>query len=201
MTQGSWSYLNPVFWKTLGWGLSISILAKFTINLWIPPWPDNPQISLLSDRMFPFPPKLIALTHAEHRFDGWPDYTDGVFGTIAANLGGWIEKYVQYDNTELWVWTAIIVMWFLLLSLHTVRRNPGDMLFSHIGLGLMVAALFSNQGEVAIFGHATDFIFVRFREDSSRYIVTNLADLMVLLGLLCLLVISPIYERLKRRHR
>ena len=74
------------------------------------------------------------------------------------------------------------------------------MLFGHIGLGLMVAALLSNQGEVALFGHSTDFIFFRFSESSRHIAVFNLADAMGLAGIILSVGGVPVVQHVEAQE-
>ena len=120
-------FTAPIFWKTFWWGLSISVLAKFLVNIFIPP-PSNPRSSPISDTIFPNPPGRFAITHAEHWHDGWPDYSDGIFGAIATKLAGLLEKFVQYDNMELWIWLALLGIWLFLVSVGTIGKNRESML-------------------------------------------------------------------------
>jgi hypothetical protein len=96
-------FFSGLFWKTLTWGLGISLVTKFLVNVLIEPIPPNPRFSSLEGQIFPFPPGRFAITHVEHWHDGWPDYTEGLFGKIALTLGSFIEKFVEYDNVELLV--------------------------------------------------------------------------------------------------
>ena len=194
--KSSWAFLNPTFWASVCGSLAISALAKFLVNLLIPPSdPNSAEISWV----FPSPPGRFAITHAEHWHDGWPDYTDGIMGAAATKLAALLEKFVQYDNTELWIWSSIWVILILWFSSDTFGKNKDTMLFDYIGLGLLIAGGVSNEGEIALFGHATDFIFFRLRESSQIIYVLNLADVMITLGIVLGFLVSPVYRWWKRQ--
>ncbi len=56
-----------------------------------------------------------------------------------------------------------------------------------MGAGLFLAGVISNQGEELLFGHATNFLLVRFIGFGSLTAVLNFADLMLFFGGLLLL--------------
>jgi len=194
--KSSWAFLNPTFWASVCGSLAISALAKFLVNLLIPPYdPRSAEISWV----FPSPPGRFAITHAEHWHDGWPDYTEGIIGAAATKLAVLLEKFVEHDNTELWIWLAgwiILIFW---LSLWTSGENREAMLFGYIGLGLLIAGGVSNEVEIALFGHSTDFIFFRLRESSQSFHILNLADVMLALGMALGFLVFPVYSRWKRQ--
>ncbi len=57
----------------------------------------------------------------------------------------------------------------------------------HMGAGLFLAGVISNQGEELLFGHATNFLLVRLIGFGSLTAVLNFADLMLFFGGLLLL--------------
>ena len=65
---------------------------------------------------------------------------------------------------------------------------------AHLGAGLYIAGAVSNRGEIWLFGHATDFLFVLFA-------IFNLADVLICSGLLMMLLWSPLYKLLERKKR
>jgi len=44
------------------------------------------------------PSGKFAITHAENRYDGWPDYCDGLFGTISCNISDLFGNVVAADK-------------------------------------------------------------------------------------------------------
>ena len=91
-------------------------------------------------------------------------------------------------------------MAYLFLSLTTRAIHHR---IAYMGTGLFIAGVISNRGEVAIFGHATDFLFVRLVGFGGLAAVVNFADLMIFSGLVLLLLWSPLYRLLiyKRQQR
>jgi hypothetical protein len=199
----SWAFINPLFWITFGWSLSISVLAKIIVNLFMPPvtpaTPGTLRFSELSGMTYPFPPGKLALTHAEHWYSSWPGQTEGILGTIAAELVAWLKNWIQFPNLETWIFITFWALIFFLFSSATIGKKIDRMLFNYLGLGLFLAAFISNQGEIALFSHATDFIFFRFSEASHWFMVCNFADVMAILALVLLIVVSPLYGKRKGR--
>ena len=74
-------------------------------------------------------------------------------------------------------WALVIALLFLSLTNRTI----------HMGVGLFLAGAISNQGEELLFGHATDFLFVRLIGFGGLTVVLNFADLMLFFGVLLLL--------------
>lgn len=73
-------------------------------------------------------------------------------------------------------WALVIAILFLSLTNRTI----------HMGVGLFLAGVISNQGEELLFGHATDFLFVRLIGFGGLTVI-NFADLMLFFGVLLLL--------------
>ena len=60
---------------------------------------------------------------------------------------------------------------------------------THVGLGMIWATAISNEGEIALFGHARDFLLIR------PIGIANLAGGIVLVGLILVLLTST-YQKL-----
>ena len=153
------------FWKTLVWGLAISLGAKSLVNLVIEPIiPSSLPISSMEGQIFPFPPGILAITHFQH-------WTGGGFGSLFV-IG----------------WALVIAFLFLSLTNRAL----------HIGVGLFLAGVISNRGEELLFGHATDFLFVRLVGFGNLTAVLNFADLMLFFG--GLLLLGALIHRLLTRR-
>ncbi len=74
-------------------------------------------------------------------------------------------------------WGLLIALLFLSLTNRAI----------HIGVGLFLAGVISNQGEELLFGHVTDFLWVRLIGLGGLTAVANFADLMIFSGVLLLL--------------
>ena len=157
----SWVFFSGLFWKTLMLGLGISIVAKFVVNVVIDPISQGPRLSSLKGQIFPFPPGRFAITHAEHWHQGWPDYTDGFIGKISATLGSFIERFVEYDNVELIVYVSIFALIVIYASGKSFNWSKEELKLVYVGMGLIISGGISNQAEIALFNHVTDFIFLR----------------------------------------
>ena len=96
----SFVLFSGLFYKTLFVSLLISAAAKTVVNFRIDPI--GPNVSLPSGR--------FAITHAENRHDGWPDYCDGLFGTISCNTSDLIGNVVAADNLEMIVFIALVAL-------------------------------------------------------------------------------------------
>ena len=66
-------------------------------------------------------------------------------------------------------------------------------------MGLFLAGVISNQGEELLFGHATDFLWVRLIGLGGLTAVVNFADLMIFSGVLLLL--GALMHRLLKKKR
>ena len=104
------------------------------------------------------PARNFAIAHLEHWHDGWPDYSDGLIGTLSLKIGGLLEKFVSYDEVEVLIFVGFLVAIVVAISLNTIGNKSGVRLI-YVGIGLAVAGGFSNQVEVLVFGHVTDFLF------------------------------------------
>lgn len=167
-----------MFWKVLRWGLIADWGSKMLINLLVEPiqLPRGPLSSLLG-KVYPYPPGHFSIAHFEHWHEHWYDL-DGV-AKIAYNL---IEKITPFEVPMVWFFLAVLLAVPLLISLSSIgRQNPQVRL--SIGLGFYFAAGIGNKGEVWLFGHATDWIWIKF---SSFSAFTNFADLMLLVALVTL---------------
>ena len=181
----SFVFFNGLFYKVLFFALLLSVAAKAVINLRIDPI--NPKVALPSGR--------FAITHAEHRHDGWPDYCDGLFGTITCNISDLIGNVVAVDNLEKVVFFALVAAVIVPVSFSTFGQDPSGLMPKYVGMGLIFAGGISNQGEIALLNHATDFLYIRIDILSyHRFFIANLADAMILIGFL-LVVVTPAYQK------
>ena len=114
------------------------MVSKSLINLAIEPIPFNVSVGTLEGQIFPFPPGRLAITHSQH-------WAEAGFGSLL--VIGWG-----------------VMMSFLFLSL---TRRALHHRIPYIGTGLFLAGAISNRGEVALFGHATDFLFIRLLDPVS----------------------------------
>ena len=81
-----------------------------------------------------------------------------------------------------WFFLAVVLAVPLLISLSSIGSEHPQVRLA-MGLGFWFAALIGNKGEVGLFGHATDWIWIKF---SSFSVFTNIADLWLLVALLTL---------------
>ena len=182
----SFIFFNVLFYKVLFFSLLLSVVLKAIINFSIDPI--TPATRLPSGR--------FAITHAEHRYEGWPDDCDGLFGTISCNINGFIEPVVTIDNLEKFVFFALIAFVVVPVSFSTFGQNPSGLVPKYVGMGLIFAGGISNEGEVALFSHATDFLYVRFSIFSyHQFIISNLADVMIAVGFI-LVFVTPTYQKI-----
>ena len=75
------------------------------------------------------------------------------------------------------------------VSISTFGKSRSGMVPAHVGLGMIWATAISNEGEIALFGHATDFLLIR------TIGIANLAGGIVLVGLILVLLTST-YQKL-----
>ena len=81
------------------------------------------------------------------------------------------------------------------VSVSTFGQNPSGLIPKYVGMGSIFAGSISNEGEIALFGHATDFLYVRFSTFSyHRFFIANLADAMILIGFI-LVIVTPAYQK------
>ena len=184
---------NPVFWNTFFSALAFSVIAKFLVGKLIPA-PSAPGFKAwrATGIWYPDPFGWFALTHIEHWHDSWPDYTEGLIGWAALNIGGLIEKFVDYQNAEPFVYFGFLFMLLLMMFGPTFKSTRDRCLFYYIAAGLLLATFVSNQGEVALFGHATDFLV--FRLPGARVVIANFADVMAVVSLPLLFFVAPRYK-------
>jgi lipoprotein signal peptidase len=63
-------------------------------------------------------------------------------------------------------------------------------------MGLIFAGGISNEGEIALLNHATDFLYVKFSIFAyHRFFIANLADAMIAIGFI-LVVVTPTYQKI-----
>ena len=98
----------------------MSVAAKSLINLVIEPIVPGTPLSALRDQFYPYPPGRFAITHYEHRHDGWPDDSDGAYGEISSCLDGFIARFVAFDSVK----SPCSSVWrFLSLDMFLFRRS------------------------------------------------------------------------------
>jgi hypothetical protein len=181
----SFVFFNGLFYKVLFFALFISVAAKTIINFRIDPI--NSTVSLPSGR--------FAITHAEHRQEVWPDYCDGLFGGISCKISDFIEPVVGIDNLETIVFIALVALVVVPVSLFTIGQDRSGLIPKYVGMGLIFAGGISNEGEIALLNHATDFLYFRVDIFSyHRFFIANLADTMILVGFL-LVIVTPTYQK------
>ena len=182
----SFLFFNPLFYKVLFFGLFVSVAAKALVNSRIDPI--DPNVTLPSGR--------FAITHAEHRYEGWPDYCDGLFGAITCNTSDFIEPLITIDNLEKFVFFALVALVVVPVSFSTIGQNPSGLVPKYIGMGMIFAGGISNEGEIALLNHATDFLYVKFSIFSyHRFFIANLADAMIAIGFI-LVIVTPTYQKI-----
>ena len=159
------------FWAVLLGGLALSLASKSFINLAIEPQSFDVSVGTLEGQIFPFPPGRLAITHSQH----WAE----------AGLGSLLGIG----------WTLLMAFLFLSLTRRALHHR-----IAYVGTGLFLAGAISNRGEVALFGHATDFLFIRPLGSSELGVIVNFADMMIAAGLVLLLLWSPIYGLLQRNR-
>jgi len=162
------------------------VVVKAVVNYRIDPI--DPTTSLPSGK--------FSITHAEHRHDGWPDYCDGLFGTISCNISDFIGNVVAVDNLEKFIFFALVAVVVVPVSLSTFGQNRSGLMPKYVGMGLIFAGGISNEGEIALLNHATDFLYFRVDVLSyHRFFIANLADAMIAIGFLLVLV-TPAYQKI-----
>ena len=164
---------SRLFWAVLLGALALSVASKSFINLAIEPIYLDVSLGIPEGQVFPYPPGKLGITHSEHWASGGPA---GLFA-----IG----------------WAIIVVFLFLAMTRRVLHHRT-----AYVGVGIFLAGVISNRGEVALFGHATDFLLIW--PDKSRTIaaVFNFADLMVVAGLALCLLWSPFYRMLEiSRHQ
>ncbi len=156
---------SGLFWAVLLGALALSVGSKSFINLAIEPISFNVSIRSLEGQIYPFPTDRLAITHSEHWARSGP-----------ANLfpiG----------------WAIVLVFLFLAMTRRVLHHR-----IAYVGVGLFLAGVISNRGEVALFGHATDFLLIWPTESRELGAIVNFADFMVVAGLALFLLCSPMYR-------
>jgi len=185
----SFVFFNGLFYKVLIGSLAVLVAAKSLITFVFEPVVPGTPLSALRDQFYPYPTGRFAITHYEHWHDGWPDYSDGVYGEIFSRLGGFIERFVAFDSVGIIVFFGLAIPSVGYVSISTFGKSRSGMVPTHVGLGMIWATAISNEGEIALFGHATDFLLIR------PIGIANLADGMVLAGFILVLLAST-YQKL-----
>ncbi len=163
---------SRLFWAVLLGALALSVASKSFINLAIEPIYLDVWVDNLKGQIFPYPPGILAITHSQH-FE-----RSGPAGLFAIG------------------WAIIMVFLFLAMT-----RRVLHLRIAYVGVGLFLAGVISNRGEVALFGHATDFLLIWPVESRQIGAIVNFADLMVVAGLALFLICSPIYELFEKSRR
>lgn len=180
----SFIFFNILFYKALFYALLFSVVVKTIVNVAIEPL----------GQKGPFPTGKFEITHFEHQ-GTFPDYSDGMVGKLSSGLGGFIEKFVSYDDVEMIIFLGFYAVLLLWVSLSTIGHKRSGMIPKYVGLALVIAAAISNKGELAIFGHATDFLFIRVSAFSDNgFVIANFADVMLVVGMV-LIFVTPTYEK------
>ena len=112
----------------------MSVAAKSLINLVIEPIVPGTPLSALRDQFYPYPPGRFAITLYEHRHDGWPDYSDGVYGEISSCLGGFIAWSVAFDSVEIIVFFGLAILIVGYVSISTFGKSRSGMLPTHVAV-------------------------------------------------------------------
>lgn len=190
----SFVFFNGLFYKVLIVSLALSVISKSIINLAIEPVDVDGSLADMEGQFYPYPPGRLAITHYENWHEGWPDYSDGIFGTVSSSIEWIIERFVEFDNLELVVFIGLVALIVGAVTLSTIGKSRPGLSPEYVGLGLIFAAAISNQGEVALFGHATDFLLIRYSSSSDIGGVANFADVMLVIGFV-LILLTATYQR------
>ena len=160
---------SGLFWAVFLGALALSVGIKSFINLAIDPIYFDVSVRTLEGQIFPFPPGRLAITHSEHLAKS------GLANLIAIG------------------WAIMLVFLFLAMTRRVLHHR-----IAYVGVGLFLAGSISNRGEIAISGHATDFLLIWPTESRELGAIVNFADIMVVVGLALFLLGSPIYRWLRR---
>lgn len=163
---------SGLFWAVLLGALSLSVGSKSLINLAIEPIYLDAWGRSFEGQIFPYPPGRLAITHSEH----WAN--SGLANLFAIG------------------WAIVVVFLFLAMTRRVLHQRT-----AYAGVGLFLAGVISNKGEVALFGHATDFLLIWPAGSRQLGAIVNFADLMVVAGLALFLLWSPIYRLIERVRR
>ncbi len=159
---------SGLFWAVLLGALALSVGTKSFINLAIEPIPFDVSVRDLEGQFYPYPPGRLAITHSQH----WAS-------------GGLANLYAIG-------WAIFVVFLFLAMTRRVLHHG-----IAYVGVALFLAGVISNRGEVAFFGHATDFLLIWPTESRVLGAIVNFADFMVVAGLAMFLLWSPIYRLLE----
>ena len=121
--------------------LAVSLAAKSLITLVIEPNVTGTPLSALRAQFYPYPPGRFAITHYEHRHEGWLDYSDGVYGEISSCLGGFIARSVAFDSVEIIVFFVLASLIVGYVSISTFGKSRSRMIPTYVGPGMILAAL------------------------------------------------------------
>ena len=128
--------------------LVVSVAAKSLINRVIEPVVPGTPLSALRDQFYSYPPGRFAITHYEHRHDGWPDYSDGVYGEISSCLGGFIARFVAFDSVEIIVFFELAILIVEYVSILTFGKSRSGMVLTYVGPGTILDAGISHEGRL-----------------------------------------------------
>ena len=159
---------SGVFWAVLLGALALSVGSKSIINLAIEPISFNVSLRSLEGQIFPYPPGRLAITHSEH-------WASGGVSSLFPIGGGIITAFL-----------------YLAMTRRVLHHR-----IAYAGVGLFLAGIISNRGEVALFGHATDFLLIWPTASRQLGAIANFADFMVVIGLALFLLGSPMYRLLE----
>ena len=118
--------------------------------------------------------------------------TGGIcFGRIADIL----ISHRLYGQLETIVFFALVALVVVPVSVSTIGQNRSGLMPKYVGMGLIFAGGTSNEGEIALLGHATDFLYIRFVIFSyHQFFIANLADIMIFIGFI-LVIVTPTYQK------
>ena len=111
---------------------------------------------------------------------------------LSLKIGGLIEKFVSYDEVDVLIFVGFLVAIVAAISLNTIGNKSGVRLI-YGGMGLAVAGRFSNQIKALVFGHVTDFLSFWVPLIGPPYAVANLADIMIVGGLIIIFVVAQFW--------
>ena len=127
-----------------------------------------------------YPPGHVSITHAENVQEHWYDVTGGILG-YDYEL---VDRITPIDILPEWFILGVVVGIPLMFSLPSIWQKRPQIVLS-VGLALWFAALIGNKGEIWLFGHVTDWIWVNYGSFGK---ITNLADVMILVVFVLVLV-------------
>ena len=112
---------NGLFWAVLLGALALSVGSKSFINLAIEPITFNVSVRSLEGQIYPFPPGRLGITHSQH----WA--SSGPANLFAIG------------------WAFIVVYLFLAMTRRVLHHR-----IAYVGVGLFLAGVISNRGEVGV---------------------------------------------------